>query len=73
VTYLEQALTCLGHLPEDGETLAQAIDLRIDLQIELRHALWPLGEIGRILDYLQKAESLARPWLTSVGWRASCP
>ncbi len=54
-TYLEQALNSLDHLPEDGETLAQAIDLRI----EMRHALWPLGEVGRILDYLQKAETLA--------------
>jgi tetratricopeptide (TPR) repeat protein len=51
VTYLEQALNCLDHLPEAGETLAQAIDLRI----ELRHALWPLGENGRILDNLQRA------------------
>ncbi|MGI8423529.1 MAG: AAA family ATPase [Chloroflexota bacterium] len=55
VQYLEQALNCLDHLPEDGDTLAQAIDLRI----ELRHALWPLGEVGRILHYLQKAETLA--------------
>ncbi len=55
VRYLEQAVSCLNHLPEDGETLAQAIDLRI----ELRHALWPLGEVGRILDHLQKAKSLA--------------
>jgi tetratricopeptide (TPR) repeat protein len=55
VRYLEQAVSCLNHLPEDGATLAQAIDLRI----ELRHALWPLGEVGRILDHLQKAKSLA--------------
>jgi class 3 adenylate cyclase/tetratricopeptide (TPR) repeat protein len=54
-TYLEQALDCLDNLPEDGETLAQAIDLRV----ELRHALWPLGENRRILDHLQKAETLA--------------
>jgi class 3 adenylate cyclase/tetratricopeptide (TPR) repeat protein len=55
VTYLEQALNTLDHLPQDGETLAQAIDVRI----ELRHALWPLGENGRILDRLQKAETMA--------------
>jgi len=54
-THFEQALSALDHLPEDRDTLAQAIDLRIDL----RHALWPLGEIGRILDQLQRAETLA--------------
>jgi predicted ATPase len=52
---LEQALAALGHLPETHETLEQAIDLRV----ELRHALWPLGEIERILDHLQRAETLA--------------
>jgi class 3 adenylate cyclase/tetratricopeptide (TPR) repeat protein len=54
-THLEHALNSLDHLPEDGETLTQAIDLRI----ELRHALWPLGENGKILDNLQKAATLA--------------
>src|SRR5712692_7361098 len=54
-THLEQALSALDHLPEDGDTLVQAIDLRI----ELRHALWPLGGLGRILDHLQRAETLA--------------
>ena len=40
VAYFEQALAALGHLPENHETTAQAIDLRVDL----RHALWPFGE-----------------------------
>jgi class 3 adenylate cyclase len=52
---LEQALAALAHLPEAHETQEQAIDLRI----ELRHALWPLGEVGRILDHPQRAETLA--------------
>jgi len=54
-THLEQALSALDHLPEDRDTLAQAIDLRI----ELRHALWPLGENERILEQLHRAETLA--------------
>src|SRR5262249_13887625 len=54
-TQLGQALAALDRLPEDRETLAQAIDLRI----ELRHALWPLGENQQILDHLHKAEALA--------------
>ena len=32
VAYFEQALAALQHLPERGETLAQAIDLRFDLR-----------------------------------------
>jgi len=52
--YLEQALSALEHLREDSDTLAQAIDLRV----EMRHALWPLGEMGRILDHLRRAETL---------------
>jgi class 3 adenylate cyclase/tetratricopeptide (TPR) repeat protein len=52
---LEQALAALAHLPETRETSEQAIDLRV----ELRHALWPLGENGRILDSLQEAATLA--------------
>jgi tetratricopeptide (TPR) repeat protein len=44
----------LEHLPHP-DTPAQAIDLRI----ELRRALWPLGENGRILDEPQKAQGLA--------------
>ncbi len=52
---LEQALAALAHVPEARETLEQAIDLRVDL----RHALWPLGEVGRTLDHLQSAEAMA--------------
>jgi tetratricopeptide (TPR) repeat protein len=55
VTYFEQALSALQHLPERPDTQVQAIDLRLDL----RSALWPLGEIERIFAYLQEAAVLA--------------
>jgi class 3 adenylate cyclase/tetratricopeptide (TPR) repeat protein len=55
VAYQEQALVALQHLPERHDTLAQAIDLRI----ALRQSLYPLGEFGRILEYLHEAETLA--------------
>ena len=52
----EQALAALTHLPETHETREQAIDLRFDL----RNALFPLAEFGRIDGYLREAEFLAR-------------
>ncbi|MFZ1061256.1 MAG: adenylate/guanylate cyclase domain-containing protein [Candidatus Rokuibacteriota bacterium] len=55
VAHFEQALAALKHLPENRETLEEAIDLRFDL----RTALWPLGEVERLLGYLREAESLA--------------
>ena len=45
----------LQHLPERRDLCEQAIDLRFDL----RGALTPLGEFGRVLDYLREAETLA--------------
>ena len=56
VTRFEQALTALTHLAETRETVEQAIDLRFDL----RNALLPLVEWGRIEEYLREAEALAR-------------
>ena len=56
IACFEQALQALKHLPEDHETLEQAIDIRF----ELRSALLPLGEIGQALRYLHEAESLAK-------------
>ena len=50
-----QALNALRHLPETRDTCEQAIDLRLDL----RNALHPLGEVGRELDRLREAEALA--------------
>ena len=55
VTAVEQALVALQHLPEDRDTLAQAIELRFDLH----QALVPLGEYGRLFDSLRDAEHLA--------------
>jgi tetratricopeptide (TPR) repeat protein len=51
----EQMLTALTHLPESREMLEQAIDVRFDL----RNALFPLAEFGRIEGYLREAERLA--------------
>ncbi|MBI3327125.1 MAG: AAA family ATPase [Nitrospinae bacterium] len=55
VACFEQALVALKHLPENRDTSEQAIDLRLDL----RHSLFPLGEFGRMLDHLREAETLA--------------
>jgi class 3 adenylate cyclase/tetratricopeptide (TPR) repeat protein len=54
-TSFEQALEALRHLPEGHDTHVQAIDLRLDL----RSALFPLGELGRILVHLREAAVLA--------------
>src|SRR5262249_6349944 len=55
VGYFEQALSVLPHLPEQRDTLAQAIDFRF----ALRSALLPSGDMGRILVLLREAEALA--------------
>jgi predicted ATPase/class 3 adenylate cyclase/DNA-binding winged helix-turn-helix (wHTH) protein len=55
VVCFEQALDALQHLPESHDTIEQAIDLRLDLRV----ALFPSGNHGRILACLREAESLA--------------
>jgi len=55
VACFEQALVALQHLPENRDTLEQAIDLRSDLY----QALYPLREFGRSLEYLREAEPIA--------------
>jgi class 3 adenylate cyclase/tetratricopeptide (TPR) repeat protein len=55
VACFEQALHALLHLPERHDTVVQGIDLRLDL----RNALLPLGDYGRIFDTLREAERLA--------------
>jgi tetratricopeptide (TPR) repeat protein len=55
VTYFEQALDALHRLPAHPDTQAQAIDLRLDL----RRALFPLGEFDRVFIHLQEAQTLA--------------
>jgi class 3 adenylate cyclase/tetratricopeptide (TPR) repeat protein len=52
---LEEALEVLRHLPEAPETRKQEIDVRIDL----RGALYPLGEFEKMLAYLREAEAMA--------------
>jgi tetratricopeptide (TPR) repeat protein len=56
VAYFEQALGALAHLPDDRSRLEQAVDLRL----ELRNSLHPLGDPERILALLREAEGLAR-------------
>jgi class 3 adenylate cyclase/tetratricopeptide (TPR) repeat protein len=56
VTAFEQALQALTHLPEDDDTRVLAIDIRL----ALGNALTQLGEHGRRLALLDKAETLAR-------------
>ena len=53
--YLEQALEALRHLPEDRDTREQAIDIRLNLRV----VLFPLGGLQRALDYLREAETVA--------------
>jgi tetratricopeptide (TPR) repeat protein len=52
---LEEALQALRHLPESPETREQEIDVRI----ELRGSLYPLGEFEKMLEYLREAEAMA--------------
>ncbi len=53
---LEEALGALRHLPETPETREQGIDVRL----ELRGSLYPLGEFEKMLTYLREAEAMAR-------------
>jgi class 3 adenylate cyclase/tetratricopeptide (TPR) repeat protein len=55
VAYFEQALGALAQLPEQPDTRAEAIDLRL----ALGSALFPLGDLGRILACLREAEAVA--------------
>jgi class 3 adenylate cyclase/tetratricopeptide (TPR) repeat protein len=51
----EQGLSALPHLPEQRDTIEQAIDLRFSL----RNALLPLGEHRQAFEHLRAAETLA--------------
>ena len=55
VYYFEQALKALGHLPETHDNLIHAVDLRV----EIRNALFILGEFGRGREYLERAKEMA--------------
>jgi class 3 adenylate cyclase/tetratricopeptide (TPR) repeat protein len=52
---LEEALQSLRHLPQTAETREQEIDVRI----ELRGSLYPLGDFEKMLGYLKEAETMA--------------
>jgi tetratricopeptide (TPR) repeat protein len=56
VASFERALQALAHLPEDGDSRVQAIDLRL----ALGGSLQALGEYGWSLALLGEAEALAR-------------
>jgi len=53
--YFNQALAALEHLPSTRDRMEQAIDLRL----ELRHALSPLGDYRQMFEALTEAERLA--------------
>ena len=55
VNCFEQALDALRRLPEGQDNTEQAIDLRV----ELRSALHPLGEFDSVFETLRRAETLA--------------
>ena len=54
-TCFEQALDALRRLPEHPDAIAESLDIRFDL----RNALLPLGESGRMGALLDEAEALA--------------
>jgi class 3 adenylate cyclase/tetratricopeptide (TPR) repeat protein len=54
IEHLENALIAAEHLPKPDRT-SVALDLRIDL----RHAVTPLGQVRRTLQHLEVAETLA--------------
>lgn len=77
VAYFDHALAALAHVPECPDTLERAMDVRLDL----RNALVPLGETARITERLREAEGIAigaaderrlgwiSSYMTAVFWR----
>ena len=55
VSFLERALVALKKCPDRREKLEHAVDLRL----ELRNALFLLGEFDRLYRYLKEAETFA--------------
>jgi class 3 adenylate cyclase/tetratricopeptide (TPR) repeat protein len=55
VHWLEQAIGALGRLPQTNDARALAVDLHLDI----RSALLPLGEFSRMLERLRAGEHLA--------------
>jgi tetratricopeptide (TPR) repeat protein len=56
IAHLKQALGAVRRLPEARETTELTIDIRLDL----RNALSPLGDFARMGEHLHEAERLAR-------------
>ncbi len=56
VSWFDQALTALAHLPEAHETMEQAVELRLDL----RGSLYPLGRFAAIVAQLTEAQRIAQ-------------
>jgi tetratricopeptide (TPR) repeat protein len=56
IAHLEQALETLRRLPESRET----DELTVDIRLDLRNALLPLGDRARMGEHLHEAEVLAR-------------
>ena len=69
VQHFEAALQAIAHLPSSVERTRAEIDVRI----ELRHALTPLGLVQRTLDHLRAAEALAQGLgdTPKLGWIVS--
>ncbi len=55
VSYFERALEALKHLPESRQMMEQGMDIRIDM----RSSLQPLGEQAKVLERMREAEVLA--------------
>src|SRR5262249_30570985 len=66
MTYYDQALQALAHLPEPDDTRVLAIELRL----AVFGVLTQLGEYGRSLALLREAEALARALddRSRLGW-----
>lgn len=54
--FYEQALAALARLPEDADTVAQAIDLRL----AMRAPLWRSGQLDRLFEVYRSVEDLAQ-------------
>ena len=69
VQHFESALAANAQLPASTERRRTEIDVRI----ELRHSLTPLGLVQRTLDHLRAAEALARELddTPKLGWAVS--
>ena len=63
VSYLEQALDTLPHLPQSRELIALSIDLRFDL----RNSMHPLGEFQRILFRPYRGRERSWPRRSMIG------